>query len=93
MTRGNIAEEMGGMVPGPAATSALKIMYESEDGIIQGYTSLTAFSTLTAAADAGVYRFAPRCMIMCINSDAANSIALVWNTGLATAPAFTGLIT
>ena len=92
MSRGNIAEEMGSMIPGAAANSALKILAQSENGILLAYTSLTAFTTLTAAADAGTYTFAPNCLIMSINSVAANSVRLVWNTGIGTAPAFTGLV-
>lgn len=93
MSKGNLAYEMDGMVPGPAATSALRILAQSEDGILQAYTSLTAFATLTAAADAGTYKFAPNCLIMSINSvNASNSVRLVWNTGIGTAPVFTGLV-
>ena len=92
MSKGNLAEEMAGMIPGYAASSALKVIYQTENGVVLGICSLTAYTALTAAADAGTYTFAPNCLIMSINSVAANSVRLVWNTGIGTAPAFTGLV-
>ena len=92
MSKGNLAEEMGGMIPGYAASSALKVIYQTENGVVLGICSLTAFTALTVGADAGTYIFAPNCLIMSINSVAVNSVRLVWNTGTSTAPVFTGLV-
>jgi hypothetical protein len=95
MSRGNIAFEMKTMTEGKAAISTkVTPIFSSEDGIIFGYSRITTSATLTALVDDGVTRFAPGCIIICVNSLAVSSVLGMVNYGtVATAPNFYSLIT
>jgi len=53
------------------------------------YTNVTAVAVLTALSTP---TFSPGCLVICVNSNAANSVRLLYNGGTAAAPSFTGYI-
>jgi hypothetical protein len=81
------------MSPGKAVvTSRVDPLYVTTDGIVLGISKITAIAALTALVTDGEHRFAPGCLIVCVNANVAASVLVVYNTGTATAPSFTGMI-
>lgn len=85
---GNIAYQLKTQYPtSPANTTQVWPIIETSEGIVLGYTKITASATLTALAAKGV-KFAPGCCVICVHSDVVATVAMVWNTGMSTAPDF-----
>lgn len=57
-TRYDVAFDLNGMVPAPAAVATLQVIYNTEDGILLGYSTATK-AVLDARDDC-----APGCLIL-----------------------------
>jgi hypothetical protein len=93
MSTANFGFEM--QYQGQAQTSAgltasvIPIAMDRNGYVVLGYTAITAVATLTALTTP---KFAHRAVVFCVSSDAANSVAQMFNTGTTAAPVFTGLV-
>ena len=95
MTMGNLGYQLQHQFPADAIiTSGVYPILETRNGIVYGVTALTAVASLSALCETRGVRFAPNCLILVVNSvAAANSVRMVINTGVATAPTFTAVLT
>jgi len=89
----NIAFTLKNMLPGEAAVSnKVYPIFESQDGIILGYSLVTSVSTLTALCESDGVKYAPGCLIICVHSSMpTTSVAWLINQGIASAPSFVSI--
>lgn len=86
---GRIGWDLDRMVPAKAASTAIRSIFSTVSGIVIGYADVTTAAALDGFTDG---TFAPGALVICVNSDAVNTVQLMINEGISTAPAFKSVI-
>lgn len=90
-SKGSQAWDLNQMSPGRAVSTArIDCLYRTSDGMVLGVTNITAVAALSAQRVAIGETFAPGCMIICVNSAAAATVALYTNVQDDVTPLITG---